>query len=82
MPSKPAKIRLDQLLVARDLADSLPKAQAMILAGEVSLNEVRLDKPCTAAQAAQLTVASRAQNYATRAINELSPSPKKPTAHA
>jgi hypothetical protein len=76
VPSKPAKIRPDQLLVARDLADSLPKTQAMILAGEVSLNEVRLDKPCTAAQDAQLTIASRNQKYAARAINELSPSPK------
>lgn len=39
------KIRLDQLLVARGLADSRARAQALILAGIVFSGEVRLDKP-------------------------------------
>lgn len=39
------KIRLDQLLVDRGLADSRHKAQALILAGEVMLNGQKADKP-------------------------------------
>ncbi|BBK40564.1 TlyA family rRNA (cytidine-2'-O)-methyltransferase [Allostella vacuolata] len=37
--------RLDQLLVARGLADSRERAQALILAGRVFSGERRLDKP-------------------------------------
>ena len=44
MKSKPAKKRLDQLLVERGLAESTTKAQAMILAGEVSVDDVRASK--------------------------------------
>lgn len=43
--SKPTKIRLDQLLVDRSLADSREKARAMILAGEVTVDGQRSDKP-------------------------------------
>jgi len=39
------KIRLDQLLVDRGLAESRSRAQAMVLAGEVFTGERRLDKP-------------------------------------
>ena len=42
-----ARQRLDQLVVARGLADSRAKAQALILAGEVFAGEQRLDKPGT-----------------------------------
>lgn len=42
-----ARVRLDQLLVARNLADSRAKAQALILAGTVFTREQRLDKPGT-----------------------------------
>jgi len=42
-----AKQRLDQLLVARGLAENRSKAQALILAGEVFSGEQRLDKPGT-----------------------------------
>jgi len=45
MTDKPAKkIRLDQLLVERGLAESRAKAQALILAGKVFSGERRLDK--------------------------------------
>ncbi len=42
---KPAKRRLDQLLVERGLAESRAKAQALILAGEVLVEGQRADKP-------------------------------------
>ncbi len=43
--SKPGKIRLDQALVERGLAESRAKAQAAIMAGLVFSGEKRLDKP-------------------------------------
>src|SRR5258706_6565714 len=42
---KSAKIRLDQLLVERGLADSRQRAQALILAGSVRVAGQRSDKP-------------------------------------
>lgn len=39
------KVRLDQLLVQRGLAASREKAQRLILAGAVTVNGVRADKP-------------------------------------
>jgi 23S rRNA (cytidine1920-2'-O)/16S rRNA (cytidine1409-2'-O)-methyltransferase len=44
-PSKPLRERLDQLLVARGLADSREKAKALILAGEVLVNQQKASKP-------------------------------------
>ena len=44
MKSKAKKERLDKLLVARGLADTRTKAQALILAGQVFAAEQRLDK--------------------------------------
>lgn len=41
----PKKLRLDELLVARGLADSRSRAKALILAGKVMLGTERLDKP-------------------------------------
>ena len=41
----PAKIRLDKLLVARRLAPSRERAQALILAGKVLVAEQKLEKP-------------------------------------
>jgi 23S rRNA (cytidine1920-2'-O)/16S rRNA (cytidine1409-2'-O)-methyltransferase len=38
------KVRADQLLVARGLAPSRPRAQALVLAGKVYVGEMRIDK--------------------------------------
>ena len=43
-----AKVRVDQLLVDRGLAESRAKAQALVLAGSVYAREQRIDKPGTA----------------------------------
>ena len=43
--SKPCKARADQLLVARGLAESRARAQALILAGQVFSGEAKLAKP-------------------------------------
>jgi 23S rRNA (cytidine1920-2'-O)/16S rRNA (cytidine1409-2'-O)-methyltransferase len=67
MKSKPAKKRLDQLLVERGLAESTTKAQAMILAGEVSVDDVRADKAGSQVlEDARVAVTSRAQKFASR----------------
>jgi len=44
MKSAP-KLRIDQLMVERNLAESREKAQALILAGEVFVNGQKADKP-------------------------------------
>jgi 23S rRNA (cytidine1920-2'-O)/16S rRNA (cytidine1409-2'-O)-methyltransferase len=68
VPQKPPKIRLDQLLLDRKLADSLSKAQALILAGEVSVDDIRIDKPGTPiSEAARISVSSRSPKFASRA---------------
>jgi 23S rRNA (cytidine1920-2'-O)/16S rRNA (cytidine1409-2'-O)-methyltransferase len=41
---RPEKIRLDRLLIDRGLADTRTKAQAMILAGEVLVDEQKVEK--------------------------------------
>jgi 23S rRNA (cytidine1920-2'-O)/16S rRNA (cytidine1409-2'-O)-methyltransferase len=43
--SAPPKLRLDELLVARGLAESRAQAKALIMAGRVFLGTERLDKP-------------------------------------
>lgn len=48
---KPVKMRLDQALVERGLAESRAKAQAAIMAGLVFSGEKRLDKPGQAVSA-------------------------------
>ena len=45
LATKPAKIRIDQLLVERGLAGSREKAQALILAGQVLVNGEKAAKP-------------------------------------
>lgn len=45
---RPKKIRLDRLLVERGLAESRQKAQAMILAGQVMVDEQKVEKCGTA----------------------------------
>ncbi|MBT5752929.1 MAG: TlyA family RNA methyltransferase, partial [Rhodospirillaceae bacterium] len=43
--ARPGKIRLDQLLFDRDLAESRSRAQALIMAGLVFCDGMRVDKP-------------------------------------
>jgi 23S rRNA (cytidine1920-2'-O)/16S rRNA (cytidine1409-2'-O)-methyltransferase len=67
MPPKSARSRLDALLVEQGFTDSLPKARAMILAGEVRVDGTRVDKAGTnVAPTVQITIVSRAQKYASR----------------
>jgi 23S rRNA (cytidine1920-2'-O)/16S rRNA (cytidine1409-2'-O)-methyltransferase len=68
MKSKPPKKkRLDLLLVDRGLANSATKAQAMILAGEVSVDNVRANKAgASIPEDARVAVTSRTQRYASR----------------
>jgi 23S rRNA (cytidine1920-2'-O)/16S rRNA (cytidine1409-2'-O)-methyltransferase len=44
-PAKPAKRRIDQLLVERGLAESRARAQALVMAGLVFAGETKIDKP-------------------------------------
>jgi 23S rRNA (cytidine1920-2'-O)/16S rRNA (cytidine1409-2'-O)-methyltransferase len=67
MKSRPAKKRLDLLLVERGLAESAAKAQAIILAGEVWVDDMRSDKAgASVAADARVAVTSRAQKFASR----------------
>ena len=58
----PAKLRLDQLLVTRGLADSRARAQALVLAGLVFSGEARLAKPGVAV-AADIAVEVRGRDH-------------------
>jgi len=67
MPAKPARKRLDKLLVERGLAESAQKAQAMILAGEVRVAQARGEKAGQLVRAdAAIEVHSRQSKYASR----------------
>ncbi len=67
MKPKPARQRLDLLLVERGLAESLHEAAAMILAGEVQVDGQRVDKAGSlVARDARVEVARRQQKYVTR----------------
>ncbi len=62
-----AKRRADQLLVEQGLAESRAKAQALILAGLVSIAGRRVDKPGTPlAEDAELTLAGRDHPWVSR----------------
>jgi 23S rRNA (cytidine1920-2'-O)/16S rRNA (cytidine1409-2'-O)-methyltransferase len=64
---KPGRKRLDLLLVERGLAETRQKATAMILAGEVSVENTRVDKAGAAIpENVQIEVTSRLQKYASR----------------
>ena len=64
---KPAKLRVDQLLVARGLAESRARAQALILAGLVFSGETKLAKPGqTLAEDARLEVRGRDHPWVSR----------------
>ena len=67
MNPKIERKRLDVLLVERGLAESSRKAQAMILAGEVEVEQQRADKAgLILPQTAHIEVHSRQQKYASR----------------
>src|SRR5580704_15053225 len=67
MKSNSPRTRLDLLLVERGLAESQQKAQAMILAGEVRVNQVPEQKAGTLVRKdSQLEVKSRQLKYASR----------------
>ena len=62
-----AKRRADQLLVDRGLAESRAKAQALIIAGLVTIAGRRIDKPGTAlAEDAELSVSGRDHPWVSR----------------
>jgi 23S rRNA (cytidine1920-2'-O)/16S rRNA (cytidine1409-2'-O)-methyltransferase len=67
MNPKTERKRLDLLLVERGLAESCHKAQAMILAGEVEVEQQRADKAgAIVPETAHIEVHSRQQKYASR----------------
>ena len=67
MSGKSSSKRLDALVLERGLADSIAKAQAMILAGEVSVDGARVDKAGTHfPEKARIEVSSRAAKYVSR----------------
>jgi 23S rRNA (cytidine1920-2'-O)/16S rRNA (cytidine1409-2'-O)-methyltransferase len=45
MTEKPRKLRIDQILVDRGLAESRERAKALLIAGSVTVNGQRIDKP-------------------------------------
>lgn len=65
--AKPGKMRLDLLLVARGLAPSRERAQALLLGGHVRVNGARMDKPGSqVADDAAVEVVGEALKYASR----------------
>ncbi len=64
---KPKKQRLDLLMVERGLAESRAKAQAMVLAGQVVVDDQRVDKPGTQVSSeAQLRIKGEVLPYVSR----------------
>ncbi len=64
---KPSKIRIDQLLVERGLAESRTRAQALVMAGHVLLGDKRADKPgLQVAADAQITVKGQDHPWVSR----------------
>ena len=61
------RLRIDQLLVDRGLAESRARAQALVLAGAVFVGERRMDKPGTAVSAdTEVVVRGRAHPWVSR----------------
>jgi 23S rRNA (cytidine1920-2'-O)/16S rRNA (cytidine1409-2'-O)-methyltransferase len=68
----PAKPRLDELVVARGLADTRTKAQALILAGRVLVNDAPADKPGTrVAEDATLRLRGETKRFVSRGGEKL-----------
>jgi 23S rRNA (cytidine1920-2'-O)/16S rRNA (cytidine1409-2'-O)-methyltransferase len=68
---RPAKIRLDHLLVERGLAESGARAQALILAGRVFRGEERLDKPGLQVAADAPVTVRAADDHVSRGAHKL-----------
>jgi 23S rRNA (cytidine1920-2'-O)/16S rRNA (cytidine1409-2'-O)-methyltransferase len=67
MSGKPTRKRLDVLMVERALAESRQKAQAMILAGEVTVDGKKVEKAGqNVAETSRVEVHSRLQKYVSR----------------
>ena len=67
MGAKFIKKRLDSVLVERGLSATLPKAEAMILAGEVLVDGARADKAGTqVTDSARIEVHARSEKYVSR----------------
>lgn len=72
MKAKASRKRLDLLLVERGCAESVQKAMAMILAGEVQVNGKPAGKAGTAvADDARIEITSRAQKFVSRGGTKL-----------
>src|SRR5512137_3056099 len=72
MKPKTARKRLDLLLIERGIADSLQKASAMILAGEVQVGGQPTDKAGTlVAEDARIQITSRLQKFSSRGGTKL-----------
>ena len=66
------KTRLDELVLARGLADTRTKAQALILAGRVLVNDAPVDKPGTrVAQDVAVRVRGEERRYVSRGGEKL-----------
>ena len=64
---KPDKVRLDVLIVERGLAPSRQRAQALLLAGQVRVNGVRMDKAgIQIATDARVEIAGKTLRYSSR----------------
>ena len=62
-----AKVRLDSLMFTLGLAESREKARSMIIAGEVKVNGIQLDKPGTKVEdIAEIVVSPRRSKYVSR----------------
>jgi 23S rRNA (cytidine1920-2'-O)/16S rRNA (cytidine1409-2'-O)-methyltransferase len=71
-PPRPTKARLDELVVARGLADSRTKAQALILAGRVLVDDRPADKPgLRVAPDAALRLRGETRRYVSRGGEKL-----------
>src|SRR5215475_2500546 len=67
MKAKTKKKRLDVLMLERGMAESRQKAQAMILAGEVSVDGLKQEKAgAHISGSSRIEVSSRLQKYASR----------------
>jgi 23S rRNA (cytidine1920-2'-O)/16S rRNA (cytidine1409-2'-O)-methyltransferase len=66
--ARPPKVRLDLLLVERGLAESRQKAQALILAGQVLVNEQKVEKSgALVTPEASLRILGESPRYVSRA---------------